>query len=106
MFGITKKANVERHFKTPLIKRNKPFKDGEIIKEDIKYKIKASFHDFKNKKEILSSINVISPSRKTQQRIKAIGKNLEDSLNMITCGNVVFWHCNVNMCEIFCTPSS
>lgn len=65
-----------------LIKRKKPFEDGEMIKEAMYKAGEVLFYDFKNKKDILSSINDISLSRNTvMRRTEAMGKNLEELLN-------------------------
>ncbi|KAK9702553.1 hypothetical protein QE152_g29870 [Popillia japonica] len=47
-----------------LIKRKKPFEDGEMIKEAMQRAGEILFNDFKNKKEMISAINAISLSRK------------------------------------------
>ncbi|GFW11751.1 general transcription factor II-I repeat domain-containing protein 2A [Trichonephila clavipes] len=68
--------------KEVLIKRKKPFEDGELIKEAFCKAGEVLFHDFKNKSEIISSINNISLSRNTViRRTEAMNNNLEDLLN-------------------------
>lgn len=65
-----------------LIKRKKPFEDGEMIKEAMQRAGEALFNDFKNKKEIISALNDISLSRNTvMRRSEALSENLEQLLN-------------------------
>ncbi|GFX85520.1 DUF4371 domain-containing protein [Trichonephila clavipes] len=65
-----------------LIKRKKPFEDGELIKEALCKAGEVLFHGFKNKSEIISSINNISLSRySVMRRTEAMNNNLEDLLN-------------------------
>lgn len=64
-----------------LIKRKKPFEDGELIKEAMQKAGEALFNDFKNKKEIMSAINDIPLSRNTvMRRSEALSQNLEQLL--------------------------
>ncbi|GFS98601.1 DUF4371 domain-containing protein [Trichonephila clavipes] len=69
-------------FKISFDKAKKPFGDGELIKEAFCKAREVLFHDFRNKSEIISSINNISLSRNTvMRRTEAMNNNLEVLLN-------------------------
>lgn len=64
-----------------LIKHKKPFEDGEIWKEAFIKSAEVLFQNFKNKSEILTSINNISLSRNTvMRRTEEMSENLEEIL--------------------------
>ncbi|KAH1028586.1 hypothetical protein HUJ05_001927 [Dendroctonus ponderosae] len=64
-----------------LAKNEKPFTDGELVKEAMLEAADSLFEEFKNKKEIVSAINTLQLLAQTvTRRIEVIADNLEAEL--------------------------
>ncbi|XP_062998575.1 general transcription factor II-I repeat domain-containing protein 2-like [Elgaria multicarinata webbii] len=64
-----------------LVKRNKPFEDGELLKEVFLTASDAIFEGFSNKKEIIAAIQKLQMSGNTiTRRIQSISSDLEHQL--------------------------